>query len=171
MEWLYRYTDGHSSKILFPKVLRYFMDPLEIIRRHPGYKFNPNTSKLESLFLGDVYRYMHDKDLARAHNSRIDDKTQTDWDKKHSVRYFFDMWKAKTIKNSNEKVSLIDLFHKSGILTMRFMHGNYHMLTRTKDLVVDRHMGYLIQCRKLQGYQLMYLRYFLVYFQLRCSVI
>ena len=74
MECLYRYTNRYSSKISFPKVLKYFMDPLEIIRRHPGCKFHPNKSKLESLSLGDVYRYMHDKDLVGAHNSLIDAK-------------------------------------------------------------------------------------------------
>ena len=78
MEWLYRYTDVHSSKISFPKVLKYFMDPLEIIRRHPGCKFHPNKFKLESLSLGYVYRYIHGKDLVGAHNSLIDAKAQTD---------------------------------------------------------------------------------------------
>ena len=93
------------------------MDPLEITRRHPGCKFHLNKSKLESLSLSYVYRYIHNKDLECAHNSLVDSKAETDvvlhtffkgyWDTNYSVRYIADMWKSKTIKKANKKGELV----------------------------------------------------------------
>ena len=67
---------------------------------------------LQSLSLGSVYRYIHKKDLAGAHNSLIDAKAQTDvvlhqyfkgyWDKKHSIRSIQNMWKKKIIRKANQ---------------------------------------------------------------------
>ena len=116
MEWCYRLMNGPNASISFPRQIRYFMDPLEVIRRHTGCKFHPNKSKLQSLSLGSVYRYINEKDLAGAHNSLIDAKAQTDivlhhhfkgyWDKKYSVRTISSMWKKKTIRKANQKAEV-----------------------------------------------------------------
>ena len=112
MEWCYRIMNGPIGTVSFPRQLRYFMDPLEIIRRHTGCLLNPKKSKLQSLSLGSVYHFIHKKDLSGAHNSLMDAKAQTDvvlhqsfkgyWDKKNSIRSIDDMWRKKTIRKANQ---------------------------------------------------------------------
>ena len=78
MGWRYRLTHRPNTKITFPKQIRYFMNPLEIIRRHYGCSFNPKKLNLQSLSLGSVCRFIHKSDLIGSYNSLVDAKSQTD---------------------------------------------------------------------------------------------
>ena len=113
MEWCYRITHSPGATLSFPHQIRYFMDPLQIIRHHTGCMINPKKSRLQSLSLSSVYKYLKNTDLVNAHDSLVDAKAQTDvvlhpyfkgyWNKKHSISKVSDMWKRKTIRNANQK--------------------------------------------------------------------
>ena len=112
MEWCHRVINGPNASLSFPPQLRYFMDPLEIIRSHKGCLLNPKRSILQSLSVGILYPFIQKTSLTDAHDSLIDAKAPTDivlhasfkgyMDKKHSVKSINDTWKRKTIRKSNQ---------------------------------------------------------------------
>jgi hypothetical protein len=61
-----------------PPQLRFFMDPKFIISNYTGCKLNPKHSKIESLELGVVWKYITKRNLNRAHNSLVDAAAQLD---------------------------------------------------------------------------------------------
>ena len=74
----YRNTHGPNPTISFPTQIRYFVDPIQIIIQHIGYLINPKMSRLLSLSLSSVYKFIINKDLANAHDSIADAKAQTE---------------------------------------------------------------------------------------------
>ena len=60
--------------------MKYFLDPLKVIRHFKGCKFNPQHSKLDSLELGMVWKHMNggEVNLNGAHDSLINVKAQSD---------------------------------------------------------------------------------------------
>ena len=60
--------------------MKYFLDPLKVIKHFKGCKFNPQHSKLDSLELGMVWKHMNggDINLNGAHDSLVDAKAQSD---------------------------------------------------------------------------------------------
>jgi len=54
MKWIYKLTQAPGSKLAMPKRVKYFMDPLHLVREYKSCKLHPNTSKLERLALPSV---------------------------------------------------------------------------------------------------------------------
>ena len=77
MEWIYRCTHVLNATISVLYQIKYFMVPLEVIHKHTGCKFNPAKSKLQSLSIGFVYKYIYNKELEGAYNSLVDTKVHT----------------------------------------------------------------------------------------------
>ena len=54
------------------------MDPLRVIKHYSGCKLNPKHSKLDSLKLGVVWKFIKNVNLSGAHDSLVDAKAQSD---------------------------------------------------------------------------------------------
>ena len=60
-------------------VMKFFLDPLQVIKKYKGCKLNPTKRKLDSLELGAVWKYIKGgENLNGAHNSLVDAMAQTD---------------------------------------------------------------------------------------------
>jgi len=91
-----------------PKGIKYFMDPLYVIREYKSCKLHPNTSKLESLSLPSVWEYVK-KGIRGAHNSLVDAQAQTHnvihplfiyfIDKTKSIRFIAEIFSRKRQKD------------------------------------------------------------------------
>ena len=73
--WIYKLTQAPGSKLAIPKGIRYFMEPLNVIREFKSCKLHPNTSKLETLSLQSVWEYIK-KRFEGASNSLADATAQ-----------------------------------------------------------------------------------------------
>jgi hypothetical protein len=79
MKWLWRLTQRPDAVHSMPAKLKWFLDPLKLIKGFVGCKLNPKKSKLASLSLGCVWSYIKDgKTLEGAHDSLVDARAQTD---------------------------------------------------------------------------------------------
>lgn len=76
MKWLYRLTKAPDSKLNLPQKLKYFIDLLKVIKQYKSCKFHPSKSKLESLSLSSVYKYICGVLLHGSHNSLVDFQAQ-----------------------------------------------------------------------------------------------
>jgi hypothetical protein len=76
MRWIWKHCLAPRSQLTIPSQIQYFMDPLEVIK---AYKcpLHPTKSKLDSLELGVVYRFITGNNLNGAHDSLVDVKAQT----------------------------------------------------------------------------------------------
>ena len=62
-----------------PDKLKYFLEPLRTIKKYNGCKLNPGKSKLESLELGFVWKYINNRsNLSGVHNRLVGVKMHTD---------------------------------------------------------------------------------------------
>ena len=61
-----------------PPGMKYFLDPLKVIRHYKLCALCPVKSKLESLELGSVYKFITGTNLNGAHDSLVDVKAQTE---------------------------------------------------------------------------------------------
>jgi len=79
LKWLWKLTQAPRSPYNLLVFIAYFMDPLKIIKQYMGCRLNPKHSKLNSLQLGVVWKYINAGDNPNsAHNSMVDAKAQTD---------------------------------------------------------------------------------------------
>ena len=78
LKWLWRLTQAPRSTLSLPPMIKYFIDPLRVIRNCKGCKLHPSKSKLDSLELGCVWKFVKGQNLNGAHNSLVDVKAQTD---------------------------------------------------------------------------------------------
>ena len=61
-----------------PSQLKWFIDPLKIIREYPSFKINPAKSSLQSLRLGMVWAFLNKgSTLANAHDSLTNVRAQS----------------------------------------------------------------------------------------------
>jgi hypothetical protein len=58
LRWIWKHTQAPRSQLSMPPQFYYFMDPLEVIQNYKGCKFHPTKSKLESLELGCVWKFI-----------------------------------------------------------------------------------------------------------------
>ena len=83
-----------------PHQMKFFLDPLEIIREYRGCMYHKSKSKLESLELGCVWKFMTGNNLNGAHDSLVDVKAQTDIViSKHFVNYLDKSKSVRLIEN------------------------------------------------------------------------
>ena len=62
-----------------PDVMKFFLNPLRVINKYKQCKFNPTKSKLDSLDLGAVWKYIKvGENLNGAHDILADVMAQTD---------------------------------------------------------------------------------------------
>ena len=54
LKWIWKLTQAPNSPYLMPDVMKFFLDPLWVIKKYEGCKLNPTKSKLDSLELGAV---------------------------------------------------------------------------------------------------------------------
>ena len=80
LKWLWKLTQAPRSPYALPSEMKYFLDPLKVIKHFKGCKFNPQHSKLDSLELGMVWKHMNGGgiNLNGAHDSLVDAKAQSD---------------------------------------------------------------------------------------------
>jgi hypothetical protein len=69
LRWIWKHTQAPRSQLSMPSQFYYFMDPLEVIQHYKGCKFHPTKSKLESLELGCVWKFITNRNLNGAHDS------------------------------------------------------------------------------------------------------
>ena len=79
LKWLWTLTQAPDSPFDLPDSFGYFLDPYRVIAKMSSCKLNPEKSKLDSLLLGVVWKYINDgENLNGAHDSLVDVKAQTD---------------------------------------------------------------------------------------------
>jgi len=79
MKWLWRLCQAPNATHSMPSRLRFYMDPLRMIKKWKSMELNPKKSKLESLSLSSVYRFISGGDcLMGAHDSLVDVGAQSD---------------------------------------------------------------------------------------------
>lgn len=78
LRWLWKHTQAPRSQLTIPSSIVYFMDPLEVIQSYKSCKLHPSKSKLDSLELGCVYKYITGENLNGMHNSLVDVRAQTE---------------------------------------------------------------------------------------------
>ena len=78
LRWLWRQLQAPRTELLMPSAIKYFLDPMKLIRHYKSCAINPIKSKIESLELGDVWSFLFKRNLNGAHNSLVDVKAQTD---------------------------------------------------------------------------------------------
>ena len=78
LKWLWRMIQAPHSQLALPAQIKYFLDPLRVIKNYKGCKLHPSKSKLDSLELGCVWKHLNGRNLNGAHNSLVDAKAQSD---------------------------------------------------------------------------------------------
>lgn len=77
LKWLWKICQSSNSPCQIPDKLQYFIDPWQVIKHYSSCKIHPSKSKLESLSLGSVYKFLFGDDLEGAHDSLVDCGAQT----------------------------------------------------------------------------------------------
>ena len=77
LRWIWKHCLAPRSQLTIPHQIKYFMDPLEVIKNYRSCSLHPSKSKLDSLELGVVYKYITGDNLNGAHDSLVDVKAQT----------------------------------------------------------------------------------------------
>jgi hypothetical protein len=78
LKWIWRYLQAPRTGLSFPSCIKFFLDPLKTINHYKSCALHPSRSKLESLELGCVWKFITGQNLNGAHDSLIDAKAQTD---------------------------------------------------------------------------------------------
>ena len=106
LKWLWKLTQAPNSPLSVPPQMEFFMDPLHVIKSYKSCPFHPTKSKLDSLELGCVWKFVTGENLNNAHDSLIDAKAQTDIVTSNHFIPFID--KTKSIRNIDEIFSKRD---------------------------------------------------------------
>jgi hypothetical protein len=103
--WIFRLTKTQEYKLDMPTQIQYFMDPCYVIRHYKRCPLNPLRTKMNSVAMGDIYRYLFGEDLDNAHNSLVDAKAQTKiilhktflpfMNEQYSIKLLDDVWNQK----------------------------------------------------------------------------
>jgi len=78
MRLIHKLCQAPNSIFELPTSIKYFMDPMSVIREYKGCKLNKKHSKIESYELGVVWSFIKKCNLNGAHDSLVDVKAQTD---------------------------------------------------------------------------------------------
>lgn len=78
MRWIWKHCLAPRSQLNIPDSIKYFMDPLEVIKNYRGCSLHPSKSKLDSLELGVVYQHLTGSNLNGAHDALVDVKAQSE---------------------------------------------------------------------------------------------
>ncbi len=132
LRWIWKHTQAPRSQLSMPPQLHYFMNPLEVIQNYKGCKFHPTKSKLESLELGCVWKYITNRNLNGAHDSLVDAKAQTDIVTHKFFQAFID--RAKSIRTIDEIFTRAEQRNMSRLLEpTRPVHDPWFELTTNDD--------------------------------------
>lgn len=77
LRWIWKYCLAPKSQLTIPSQIQYFMDPIEVIKNYRSCSIHPSKSRLDSLELGVVYKFVTGYNLNGAHDSSVDVKAQT----------------------------------------------------------------------------------------------
>lgn len=77
LRWIWQLVQNPHSDLSMPDRIKFFLDPLKVIRHYKLSKLHPSKSKLESLRLESIYYFITGTELQGAHNSKNDVKAQT----------------------------------------------------------------------------------------------
>jgi len=91
---IWKHTQAPRLQLSMPPQFYYFMVPLEVIQNYKGCKFHPIKSKLESLELGCVWKFIMNCNLDSTHDSLVDAKAQTDIVSHKFFQAFIDQTKS-----------------------------------------------------------------------------
>ncbi len=132
MKWIYKLVQAPNTSLSFPRQIKFFMDPLKMIKHYKSCPLHPSKSKLESLRLDIIYRFVTGTELQGAHNSLNDVRAQTTIVTSNKLRNFID----KSISVS----SIDDIFsrqEKADILktleSIRPVHEPWMEINATSD--------------------------------------
>ena len=78
LKWFWEITQAPNSPYCMPPKIKYFIDPYRLITKYTSMKVNPKHSKIESLELGSVWKFLFGRNFNGAHNSLVDSIGQTD---------------------------------------------------------------------------------------------
>jgi hypothetical protein len=77
LKWLWKICQAPGSRCLLPDKLQYHIDPYHVIQSYTSCKIHPTKSKIDSLSLGVVFKFLFEEPIEGAHDSLIDCKSQT----------------------------------------------------------------------------------------------
>lgn len=76
MRWIWKHCLAPRSQLTIPSQIKYFMDTLDVIKNYKSCSLHPSKSKLDSLELGVVFKFITGDNLNGAHDSLVDVKAQ-----------------------------------------------------------------------------------------------
>ena len=71
-------TQTPQSQLSLPLQIKFFLNPLRVIKNYKGRKLHPSKSKLDSLGLGYVWKHINGCNLNGVHDSLVDVRAQSD---------------------------------------------------------------------------------------------
>ena len=77
LHWLYKVAQAPYLSLNFPSKVKYFLDPLAVLRTYSWCRLHKKDSKFQSYSLGSVNEYMMWNVLDGAQDSFVDVKVQT----------------------------------------------------------------------------------------------
>ena len=109
LKWLWKLTQAPRSKYMLPPAMKYFLDPLKVIKHFKSCQFNNQHSKLDSYELGVVWKYMQEDgaNLNGAHDSLVDAKAQSD--------IILHPWFVPYLNKAASIVDITDIFTKTEV--------------------------------------------------------
>ena len=80
LRWLWKLTQAPNAPYIMPPQIKFFLDPLKVIKEYKSCPIHKSKSRLESLELGCVWSYLKEDrpNLNGAHSSLVDAIAQTD---------------------------------------------------------------------------------------------
>jgi hypothetical protein len=118
MRWIYKLCQAPNSIFQLPPSIKYFMDPMSVIREYNGCKLNKKHSKVESYELGVIWSFIKKCNLNGAHDSLVDVKAQTDIVIHPEFLKYINRTKTyRTIENIFSASEQSGLRKKNGIVT------------------------------------------------------
>ena len=115
LKWLWKLTQAPGSRFVWPGQVKFFMDPLRVIKKFTGCRIHPSKSKIENLELGVVWKHLNDgRNLNGAHDSMVDARAQTDIvihnhfvpyiNRTHSIQPMAKMFGARNVLDWKKKM-------------------------------------------------------------------
>ena len=77
LKWLWKITQAPGSRCSLPQQIKFFIDPFRVVGYFKTCPINKTKSKIESYYVGSVWKFISNANLNGAHDSLIDAKAQT----------------------------------------------------------------------------------------------
>jgi hypothetical protein len=113
LKWLRKICQAPGSRCMLPEKLQYHIDPYHVIQSYSSCKIHPTKSKIKSLSLGMVFKFLFEEPIEGAHDSIIDCKSQTTIIINEAFAPFINIPKAYPSMIGLNHLSTLSTFEKS----------------------------------------------------------